>query len=396
MQLKKFIKKSAAVVLSTGLAVLFAAAGYYSTALPDSIRVCDDPLRFGAFPGLTAEYVSEDTASVSFMGAIPVKSVAVNHEEPPTLIAAGKPFGIKLLMEGVMVTDIGSVDEKKGKRCPAEEAGICVGDVIRLANGEQLTSNDRLQSIINDSGGKIVELSVIRGNEELNVRLKPAYSEKKEKWQGGMWVRDSIAGIGTMTFIDRSTGQFAGLGHPICDGDTKELVPLHSGEAVPVRITSVKKGVSGIPGELHGKFTGMPSYGTLLNNCGCGVFGSLTETGLDRLGSDAQEYEMGYIQDITEGPAQIIATVSGGTPKLYDAEIEEIRYTGSDETKNMVIRITNEELIAETGGIVQGMSGSPIIQNGRLIGAVTHVFVADPTRGYAVFAETMYEKMTAT
>lgn len=394
MQFKKIIKKSAAAVLSTGLAVLFASAGYYSAALPDSISVCGDTLRFGAFPGLTAEYVSENTASVSFMGAIPVKSVAVSHEEPPTLIAAGKPFGIKLLMEGVMVTDIGSVDGKKGKCCPAEDAGICVGDVIRFANGEELTSNDRLQSIINESGGETVDLIVVRENEEMNIQLKPVYSEKSEKWQGGMWVRDSIAGIGTMTFIDKSTGQFAGLGHPICDGDTKELVPLHTGEAVPVRVTSVQKGVSGIPGELHGKFTGMPSYGILLKNCGCGVFGSLTETGIERLGDEAWEYEMGYIQDITEGPAQVISTVSGGVPKLYDAEIEEIRYTGSDETKNMVIRITNDELIAETGGIVQGMSGSPIIQNGRLIGAVTHVFVADPTRGYAVFAQTMYDEMT--
>lgn len=389
MQLKIFIKKSAAAILSTGLAVLFAAAGYYSAALPDSISVYDNPLRFGAFPGLTAEYVSENTASVSFMGAIPVKSVAVSHEEPPTLIAAGKPFGIKLLMEGVMVTGMSDVDSSDGALCPAGTAGVKKGDVIKLADGQEVTSNADLQRIISESCGEPVSLIVNRSGEELCLSMTPAYSKKAKAWKGGMWVRDSIAGIGTMTFIDKSTGRFAGLGHPVCDNDTGELIPIHSGEAVPVEITKVRQGENGIPGELHGQFTRDPVYGVLTDNDNCGVYGMLTNSAVDRLGG--QEFPMGYRQDVTTGKAYILTTVSGSEPAQYSIEIEKINYSDSETTKNMVIRITDPELIDATGGIVQGMSGSPIIQNGRLIGAVTHVFVADPTHGYAVFAENMYQ-----
>ncbi len=208
-----------------------------------------------------------------------------------------------------------------------------------------------------------------------------------------MWVRDSIAGIGTMTFIDADTGEFAGLGHPICDSDTHELIPIHSGEAVSVVITEARRGESGIPGELHGRFTRQPIYGTLTENCESGVYGRLTDFALQQLCGGGESYKMGYRQEITEGEAYILSTVAGKEPKKYSAVIEEIDYNSRETSKNMVIRITDEELITEAGGIVQGMSGSPIIQNDKIIGAVTHVFVADPTRGYAIFAENMYENI---
>jgi stage IV sporulation protein B len=326
------------------------------------------------------------TASVSAMGVSAENSA---KKDAPTLIAGGYPFGIKLLMEGVMVTDTGKVDNISS---PAEDAGIKKGDVITSANGTPLTSNNGLSRIIAESRGKSVTLELLREGNPLTVELSPVFSEKDKIWRSGMWVRDSIAGIGTMTFAVKDTGEFSGLGHPVCDCDTGELIPLHSGEAVPVKITNITKGMSGSPGALHGKFTGLPSYGTLSDNNNCGIFGDFGETALYRL-EQPREYKLGYPDEVTEGEAFILSTISGTSPQMYSVCIEEKNCRGNEPSKNMIIRITDERLIAETGGIVQGMSGSPIIQNDRIIGAVTHVFVADPTRGYGIFAENMYNEI---
>ena len=238
---------------------------------------------------------------------------------------------------------------------------------------------------------KIGLIAVSRDGDEFTAVLEPVYSEKNGCWRGGMWVRDSIAGIGTVTFVNKATGDFAGLGHPICDCDTGEIVPVSSGEAVPVEITSAKKGERGIPGELLGSFRRGGTYGTLDQNNSAGVYGKLSPEALGEL--DGEEMPMAYSNEITTGSADIISSVSG-VPERYSVQIESIDYKSGDETRNMVIKITDSRLIEVTGGIVQGMSGSPLIQNGKLIGAVTHVFVADPTRGYAIFAENMMKKLT--
>ena len=387
---KNVFVKASATVLSAALLGLYGTAGYFSSNIPDSITTESGNIEFAAYPELKSEYTGENQASISLMGAIPVKSVTINKKDAPVLIAGGNPFGIKLLMEGVMVTGISDVD---GESCPAADAGIEKGDIITHADDIPLTSNSDLSRVISESDGDTVTLEFTRNGVDMTAELIPVYSEKEEKWRSGMWVRDSIAGIGTMTFIDKETGKFSGLGHPVCDSDTGELVPLHSGEAVPVKITEVQKGKAGMPGCLHGQFTQLPSYGELTQNSGCGIFGSLGRTALDRIGAP-MEYKLGYRQDIEIGKAHIISTVNGTDPKMYTISIEEVDYNSSEASKNMVIRITDEELIAETGGIVQGMSGSPIIQNDRIIGAVTHVFVADPTRGYGIFAENMYEMMS--
>ena len=388
--MKKIFTKTLAAVMSAVLVGLFGTAEYYSQRLPRTvIAETAEDVKFALYPELRAEY-SADCASMSLFGAIPVKNISIRQEEAPTLVAGGNPFGIKLLMEGVMVTGMSDVDSV----CPAKNAGIEKGDIITLANDIPVASNSDLQKIISESNGESVELSVSRSGEVFTVELNPVYSKKDNSWRGGMWVRDSIAGIGTMTFIDKATGKFAGLGHPVCDTDTGELIPIHSGEAVPVVITEARRGETGIPGELHGQFTRLPVYGSLISNNNSGVFGALSDSSMEELCSKSEEYKMGYRQNITTGEAYILTTVSGSEPKKYSAEIEQIDYNSRDTTKNMIIRITDEELIRETGGIVQGMSGSPIIQNDKLIGAVTHVFVADPTRGYAVFAETMFDNIS--
>lgn len=388
--MKKIFTKSLAVMLSAVLAGLFGTAEYYSQRLPQNvIAETAEEVSFALYPELSAEY-SSDCASMSLFGAIPVKNINVRQEEAPVLVACGNPFGIKLLMDGVMVTGMSDVDSV----CPAKNAGIEKGDIITLANNTPVTSNSDLQRIITQSKGECIKFSVNRGDETFTAELNPVYSRKDDSWKCGMWVRDSIAGIGTMTFIDKSSGKFAGLGHPVCDTDTGELIPIQSGEAVPVVITEARRGETGIPGELHGQFTRHDVYGSLLSNTNSGIFGTLSDISIKNLCSNSNEYKMGYRQEITTGEAYILATVSGSVPKKYSVEIEQIDYNSKETTKNMIIRITDEELIKSTGGIVQGMSGSPIIQNDRLIGAVTHVFVADPTRGYAVFAETMFDNIS--
>ncbi|MCR4640334.1 SpoIVB peptidase [Ruminococcus sp.] len=403
MFLKRKFVKSAATLLFAAFVGLFGTAGYYSTQLPAVISASSvDDLKIAGFPQLSCSAAPEsavpaaDTCSdgqqvtFSLFGAIPVKNVEVRRAEAPVFAVGGRPFGIKLLMEGVMVTGLGGVEGQNGSlTCPAEEAGLRKGDIIRLVNGEVLTSNDRLQQLIADSGGKAIELSVRRGDEDIDMELKPVLSCRSGGWKGGMWVRDSIAGIGTMSFFDTETGCFAGLGHPICDSDTGRMVPVHSGEAVPVEITEVKRGARGLAGELRGKFAMSDSFGTLEQNKPSGIYGRLNDEVLAEMTADCEEFPMAFRQEITEGEAEIYTTVSGDTPERYSAEIVSVDYSSGTSSKNMVIRITDQRLIDAAGGIVQGMSGSPIIQNGKLIGAVTHVFVGDPSKGYGIFAENM-------
>jgi len=406
MQIKNKFRKTAAAVLSAAMLGLFGTAQHYSSILPENFTADSAAeFKFTQYPELSCfkseKAIQADTVNsgnshitVSLFGAVPVKNITIREEKAPVFVVGGKPFGIKLLMEGVMVTDLSEVETEDGEKiCPAAEAGIKKGDIIRTANGEELNSNSSLQKIIGSGNGDKVVLSVVRDEKTFQAELTPVCSKTSGKWRCGMWVRDSIAGIGTMTFINRETGEFAGLGHPVCDGDTGGLVPLHSGEAVPVEITDAAKGRRGIPGELKGEFTADNSYGTLNCNNNCGVFGILSKESSDAVCAESEEFPLAYRQEIKTGKAEIYATVDGNTPKKYSAEIERIDLNGDNSGKDMVIRITDKKLIEKTGGIIQGMSGSPIIQNGRLIGAITHVFVSDPTAGYAIFAERMADSL---
>ncbi len=384
-------KKITAVVLSAVLVGSFSAVEYYSAKLPDSFTAeCTETFEIAEYPDISCSALNDSNyASLSLFGTIPLKNVEITEKEAPVLAVGGVPFGIKLLMEGVMVTGLGEVHSKDGSSsCPADESGVKKGDIITLVNGIPVSSNAELQSIVNSCSGDVV-LTVKRSELTFDIPISPVISGVSDSRKCGMWIRDSIAGIGTITFIDTSTGKFGGLGHPICDADTGELVPIHSGEAVPVKLTEAKKGSAGIPGEVHGKFTPSESYGTLKINNETGIYGELSQEGLEKLCRNAEKFPLGYRQDITEGEAYIYTSVYGDTPDKYSAVIESVDISGENETKNMVIRITDERLIEKTGGIIQGMSGSPIIQNGKIIGAVTHVFVADPTKGYGIFAENM-------
>lgn len=326
-----------------------------------------------------------EISTLKLFGVIPIKNVEVNTVEAQLLIPSGEPFGIKLTMDGVMVVGIGEVDSKESLHSsPAKDGGIQKGDIILSLNGTDIESNKELQSIISQSDGSTLEVVLKRDNKEIETSVTPVYSESTQTYEAGMWVRDSSAGIGTITYYKADGTSFAGLGHPVCDVDTGEIVPISSGEVAPVNINGVKSGVSGSPGELIGSFISTDAIGEISLNNAYGVFGTM-----DNKTSLNDAIPMAFKQDISLGKATILTTIDGTSPKEYSIEIEKIDYNSNESSKNMVIHITDEELLSKTGGIVQGMSGSPIIQNGKLIGAVTHVFVNDPTKGYGIFCENM-------
>lgn len=326
------------------------------------------------------------SAKLKLLGIIPLKDVTIEEVDRPVLIAGGNPFGIKLLTDGVMVVGIGSIDGTNGTVTPAAAAGIKKGDIVISVNGKKVTSNNDIGKIISASNGNEISVELKRGTQDMVVSLKPAYSSDDCCYKAGIWVRDSTAGIGTVTFYDPRTSVFGGLGHPVCDVDTGEIVPISKGEAVGVNINDVHRGESGTPGELVGSFSTIFPIGSLETNNETGIYGFLNEPP-----NHSIPVPMALRQEVEPGEAYIYTTIDGSEPKPYKIQIEKIDLNDNKTTKNMIIKVTDPELLAKTGGIVQGMSGSPIIQNGKLVGAVTHVFVNDPTRGYGIFCDTMYQ-----
>lgn len=323
-------------------------------------------------------------AELKLLGIIPVKTAWLQEVDETYVVPCGTPFGLKMLTDGVVVVGLNPVETASGAISPADMAGIEKGDVILTVDGEEVHSNQELTTCVRKSAGKPMRFALRRGEALLELEVTAAKSLADGEYRCGIWVRDSSAGIGTVTFYDPQSGVFGGLGHAVSDVDTGEAMPLASGEVVPVHITGVQKGEAGEPGELEGSFLSSVPSGVLCLNNETGVYGVLYHSPSRR-----EAVPLLFRQEIREGSAQILATIEGNEPALYDIEIEKVNLAGNTPTKNMVIRITDPELLAATGGIVQGMSGSPILQDGKLAGAVTHVFVNDPTRGYGIFSENM-------
>ena len=309
------------------------------------------------------------------------KTVSAEMDYETKLIPLGTAFGIKLYTDGVIVASLADIKTNEGVFCPAKDAGIQVGDYILEADGVTLNSNVLLGKIIGSSKTGKISLKVRRGNEIFTTVLTPVVDG--QYLRGGMWVRDSAAGIGTLTYYDPKTGKFAGLGHGICDIDTKTIMNVRDGEPAEIAITSVTKGEKNNPGKINGYFDEGGSFGTLTGNNETGIFGTLDSP------PTGEEILVGKRENVVEGPAEIIATIDENGPKKYSVKIEKISNNREQTTKNMVISITDEELLKKTGGIVQGMSGFPILQDSKIIGAVTHVFIDNPKMGYAIFIENM-------
>ena len=394
----KRIMQCVAVAINLTIAAALTAALYIQTNLPDSYSVVAGEEINLNYPVLEMQYTSKTTEpgvyasagnsysmDLKLLGAIQVKTVEINVVDRKMVRVCGTPFGIKMFMDGLMVVGMSDVPSTDGRSNPARDAGIQVGDIVEKINGIKLTSNEQLGKIVEESGGTPLRVQYRRDGQTLVTTLQPVKSSGDEKYRVGVWVRDSSAGIGTMTYYDPNSGIFTGLGHAVCDVDTGDIMPLQSGEAVAAEITGCKKGQSGDPGELKGHFTEGATLGRLLSNTSTGIYGAVGSPFFQ--GGEMMPVAMGH--EVQTGKATILTTISGTKPEEYEIEIEKVVQGDSSNGQNMVIHITDPRLLEATGGIVQGMSGSPILQNGMLVGSVTHVFVNDPTRGFGIFAENM-------
>lgn len=296
------------------------------------------------------------------------------------LIPGGHTTGIKLFCDGVMV-----VRTVSGLNSPGKTAGIREGDVILEINGNPVCTNEALKSQVEKSKNQPVEIVYRRGGKIFKTKVTPA-KDASGTPQLGLWVRDSMAGIGTVTFYDAENATFGALGHGVCDTETNLLVPIRSGGVMESGVKEVQKGVAGSPGELIGEYQLNEDSGVIRSNTEQGIFGTFTKkpNWLEK-----SALPVASKNEVQLGSATILSNINGNDVREYQIEITQIYETNAENGKSMMLRVTDQNLIAQTGGIVQGMSGSPIIQNGKLVGAVTHVLVSDPTRGYGIFIENM-------
>lgn len=330
--------------------------------------------------------------NIKAFGVIPLKTMHVDIIPSKKLAACGNTVGVKIRLEGILVIGVSDVDLSDGKRnAPAKEGGIKAGDVIYEVNNKKLTNIKDLIKQIDHSNGNSIEIKYKRGDSFFTTSICPQKSMNDSKYHIGLWVRDSTAGIGTMTFYDPESRGFGALGHGITDIDTGLLMPVNSGEVMESNIISIRKGEQGTPGELKGIFLeNKPPIGNIYINADCGIYGKMYDgykVKKERL------YPIGLRGQVKVGPATILSNIEGNNIEEFSICIEKVARQSFSGPKGMVIKITDKRLLNSTGGIVQGMSGSPIIQNGKLIGAVTHVLVNDPTRGYGIFIEWMLKNI---
>ena len=324
--------------------------------------------------------------ALAMLTLLPVPRAAAAESQPRMVIPLGQAVGIKLFSQGVLVVGLTDITTQQGLASPAKACGIRTGDVITHINDTRVSSIEEVQTILQDLNGREMDLNVLRAEEELELTTRAAQCSADGAYKLGAWIRDSMAGIGTLTFVEPATGLFGTLGHGINDVDTAVLMKLQTGAITPASVVGVVKGEDGRPGELRGAFTAGEDLGNLFANTQQGVFGYLTEddtfTGTPIPAAKPEE--------IREGKATILSTVDGTQVEEYTVEITKICRNATD-TRDLMLKVTDQRLLDRTGGIVQGMSGSPILQNGRIVGAVTHVLINDPTRGYGIFIENMLD-----
>ena len=302
---------------------------------------------------------------------------------PRSVAVCGTPFGVKMFSDGALVVAFADRYAAIGRENPAKEAGLRLGDLIISAAGRPVHSNDDLSAALQTGQGSAVTILYRRGGHEYTAQLTP-WADASGVYKAGLWVRDSSAGIGTLTFVDPVAGIFAGLGHPISDVDTGADLTLLSGEIVPVTVTGVRRSAPGTAGELRGEFLS-EVLGIVTGNDVTGLYGRWTAPA-QNIGIMLPIAAPG---EVRTGDAELWTTLSGRTAQHYTLRIERVSTDGQDPNRDLTLRITDPALLETAGGIVQGMSGSPLVQNGKLIGAITHVLVGTPAKGYGIFADTM-------
>ena len=329
--------------------------------------------------------------SLSFLG-FNLKTIKANIVPSTKVIPVGSLVGLKLYTNGVLVVGMSEVKGQDNKIYkPYEKTGIEQGDAIVEINDETVTSTEEMIACVSKCRGKSIEITYIKDGKTLETTITPVKTSENT-YKLGLWVRDLEAGIGTVTFYDSNSNSFAALGHGIQDVDTGELVKISSGKFVSATILDIEKGQKESPGKIEGTIDNGKEIGNIYSNTDFGVYGTTTNKEELEI-SNMQEIEVASRSEIETGKACIICTLEEGIRKEYEIEIQKIYINNNENNKSMVVKVTDEELLEKTGGIIQGMSGSPVIQNGKLIGALTHVLVSDPTRGYAVFADTMVSQL---
>ena len=382
------------VVFAVFCAIIFVFIIYGRLALPDSYTVYNnDDLQMSSIYSVAeqngeipVDYKNASPIKQTMkIGVIPVKTVSVSSKEERRVYVSGETFGIKLYTNGVIVVGTQAVETASRRVNPAAEAGIEVGDIIVSINNINVFSSDEVSAILNENNGDSYRIKLKRNGRYKTFVLTPAYSEREGCYKAGMWVRDSTAGIGTLTYFDKKTGTFGSLGHQVNDVDTNDIMPLLEGEAVSARVTKIQRASPGATGSLACDFESN-TIGSLLLNSANGLYGSYSF-----ISENAFEISVAPPQKVYKGKAQLLCEIDGEKPRMYDIEIIGVSFNRGEEQKDIVFKITDKELLNKTGGIVQGMSGSPIIQDNSLIGAVTHVIVNNPEKGYAVFAQSMLD-----
>lgn len=341
-----------------------------------------------SFGMLSTETCGTYQMQCRLLGLIPVKDVTVNIVEESTVIPGGVPIGIYVQTNGILVVDTAELQTESDTVMSPSRHILRSGDYIVAVDHSAVTEKEELVHAVQNSAGNALLISIIRDGEPMDLSIVPARC-KEGDYRIGAWIRDDMAGVGTLTYLT-ADGSFGALGHSISDTDTESVVELKSGTAYAVDIVDVIRGEKGNPGELVGQIQYDKNHelGTILENSANGIFGSMY-TLPDEL-AEARPLAVGYKQDIEIGSAQILVELDGELGS-YEIEIENVDMTPSTPNKGIRLRITDEDLIAKTGGIIQGLSGSPILQNGKIIGGVTHVFVSDPLEGYGIFIEDMLQ-----
>lgn len=325
---------------------------------------------------------SDNETQVKLLNIIPVKKTVINNTKRQYVVLGGENFGIKIYTDGVVIVGMDCVETENGTKNPAKEAGFKVGDIIKTVDDVYIQSNSHFAKILQASNGKQLNIKIERQGREQNIRFMTLKEKNTNKYRAGLWVRDSTAGLGTISFYNPENGSFAGLGHGVYDIDTGKILPLGKGEVCSVTISDIYESKKGNVGELCGVLDSKTT-GNLCINCEMGVYGFVTCPQKEKI-------PVAIKSEVKQGKAQIACSVNNKV-EYYDIEITKVFSKSPSVNKDMIIKITDEKLIDITGGIVQGMSGSPIIQNGMLVGAVTHVFVNNPKQGYAILAEKMLE-----
>ncbi|MDU1337964.1 MAG: SpoIVB peptidase [Clostridium butyricum] len=361
--------------------------------LPDKIYTKNDESVPSIAPiGNTITKVDDDSNKyqIKFLGMIPLKSVEVEKIKDLELYPGGVPIGVRVSSEGVLVVGYSDIEINNEKEeSPGKVGGLEIGDVILKINGIEMHNSRDLVKAIKQSEKDSIKVDILRHGENI-TKIVTLKKENNKDYKIGLWIRDSTAGVGTMTFYDDTSKKFGALGHPITDSDTNEPFLIKDGNVIESSIISIRKGEKGSPGELKGIFINESNpTGEIDKNTQSGIFGQLNSNILQK--SDIKRLKVGFRDEIVPGKAKIITTIDENGPQEYEIEIEKLLNQNVASSKSMVIKVTDPRLLEKTGGIVQGMSGSPIIQNNKIVGAVTHVLINKPDTGYGIYIEWMLQ-----